>query len=249
MAWPVAIEGVSVAKASGLILDGVTLSVGSGESVALIGRSGAGKTSALKLVNGLVMPTSGSVRVDEQPLTPANLVERRRRIGYIVQGVGLFPHRSVLANIGTVPSLLGWPAPRIEAAARTLLDRLEIPFDHFAHRFPSQLSGGEQQRVGIARALIFEPEVLLCDEPFGALDPLIRRELQQLLLEIRRQRPMTMLFVTHDLPEALRMAGRVVLLDAGRVMADFAAADIEKVSHPLVRRFVESALALGATHA
>jgi len=248
MAWPVAIEAVTVARAGRLILDAVTLGVAAGEAVALIGRSGAGKTSALKLVNGLVVPDSGRVLIDGEPLTAANLIGRRRRIGYVVQGVGLFQHRSVLANIATVPRLLGWPAGRIEAAARTLLDRLEIPFDRFAHRFPRQLSGGEQQRVGIARALIFEPEVLLCDEPFGALDPLIRRELQQLLLEIRRSRPMTMLFVTHDLPEALRMAGRIVLLDAGRVIADFAGSEIDRIEVPLVRRFAESALALGVAH-
>lgn len=248
MAWPVAMEGVSVVRADRLILEDFTLSVGAGKSIALIGRSGAGKTTALKLVNGLVKPSSGTVIVDDQSLSGEKLVQMRRRIGYIVQGIGLFPHRSVLANIATVPTLLGWSPDRIEAAARVLLDRLEIPFDRFAGRFPRELSGGEQQRVGIARALVFEPEVLLCDEPFGALDPLIRSELQQLILEIRSNRPMTLMFVTHDLPEALRMAERIVLVDAGRLVADFPGSEIDTVSHPLVRRFVESSLVLAASH-
>lgn len=223
------------------ILDRLSLRISAGESVALVGRSGAGKTTALRLINGLVTPSSGEVRVDEQPLSRINMVELRRRTGYIIQGVGLFPHRTVFQNVATVPRLLGWSEERIRAAAPALLDRLAIPFERYAGRFPRSLSGGEQQRVGIARALIAEPQILLCDEPFGALDPIVRREQQDAFISIRTSGGATIVFVTHDLREALRVAERIVLFDRGRVVLDRPRDHFLESTEPLARRFIESA--------
>ena len=237
MATSIEYRDVSV----GPILEGVTLRIASGESVAFIGRSGAGKTTALRLINALVRPTRGDVLVDERSIATHDAIALRRRIGYIIQGVGLFPHKTVYDNVATVPRLLGWEEGRIERAARSLLDSLEIPFDRYARRFPRTLSGGEQQRVGIARALVFDPDVLLCDEPFGALDPIVRREQQQALIRLRQGRSTTIVFVTHDLSEALTVADRLVLFDAGRVVADLSAREFVTAREPLVERFVECA--------
>ncbi len=218
------------------ILHHVALRIPRGERVAYLGRSGAGKTTALKLINALVVPSSGAMLIDGAE--PRDLVALRRGIGYVMQQPALFPHRTVLENIATVPRLLGWDEARIESSARSLLSQLELPFDRFAARYPRMLSGGEQQRVAIARALIAAPRILLCDEPFSALDPLIRAELQTLLLDATRET--TLVFVTHDVREALRIAQRVVVFDAGRVIADAPTADLPKHEHPLVRKFLAS---------
>ena len=230
------IERVSV----GSILHDVTLHLSAGEAVAVIGRSGAGKTTILRLLNGLTRPTSGSVLVDSAPLD-GDLAVRRRRIGTILQAPALFPHRSVYDNIATVPRLLEWPEERIRDAARALLARLDLPFDRFAARFPRSLSGGEQQRVGIARSTIAEPTLLLCDEPFSALDPLVRRELQDAFVALRDTGGVTMLFVTHDLAEAVRVGRRIVLVDDGRIVRDAARDDFLSDDHALVRRFIDAA--------
>jgi osmoprotectant transport system ATP-binding protein len=220
-------------------LRGVSLRIAAGEAVAFIGRSGAGKTTSLRLINGLVAPTRGEVLIDGVPLARTDLVALRRRTGYIIQGSGLFPHRTVYDNIATVPRLLGWGEPRIRAAAADLLARMNLPLERFAARFPRSLSGGEQQRVGIARAMIAQPSILLCDEPFGALDPIVRRELQDAFRALRSDA--TIVFVTHDLPEALRVAERVVLFDDGRVVSDGAAREFVAQPLPLVRQFVAAA--------
>jgi osmoprotectant transport system ATP-binding protein len=190
-------------------------------------------------VNGLVKPSRGEVAVGGLTLAQTDLIALRRRTGYIIQGTGLFPHRSVYDNIATVPRLLGWAEDRIRSEAARLMETLVLPFDRFAPRRPRSLSGGEQQRVGIARAMIAGPELLLCDEPFGALDPIVRRELQDAFRSLRTNA--TILFVTHDLAEALRIAGRIVLFDCGRVVADAAARDFVALDDPLVRQFVASA--------
>ena len=217
------------------ILHGISLRIARNERVAYLGRSGAGKTTALKLINALVTPTSGAMLVDGN--APHDLVALRRGIGYVMQQPALFPHRTVLDNIATVPRLLGWDDARIRPRAGELMAQLALPFEQFATRFPRALSGGEQQRVAIARALIAAPRILLCDEPFSALDPLIRAELQSLLLDATRDT--TLVFVTHDVREALRIAQRIVVFDAGRVIADATPDTLAAHEHPLVRRFVE----------
>lgn len=245
MASTVEFRDVSVSGPAGeAILRGINLTVRAGEAVAFIGPSGAGKTTALKLVNGLVRPSGGEVLVDGESLASADLIALRRRTGYIIQGTGLFPHRTVYENVATIPRLSGWPEERTRTEAVRLLDMLNLPFERFATRRPRSLSGGEQQRVGIARAMIAGPTLLLCDEPFGALDPIVRRELQDAFRALRVNA--TILFVTHDLPEALRVAERVVLFDRGEVVADTASAIFQSLEHPLARKFVASANLAGA---
>jgi osmoprotectant transport system ATP-binding protein len=227
---------VTVAPNGTLVLDRVSAHIGEGERVAFLGRSGAGKTTALKAINGLVRPTSGAVEIDGVDLAQQDLVALRRRIGYVMQQPALFPHRTVFENIATVPHLLQWAEEKTREAVNALLHQLELP--GFDSRYPRMLSGGEQQRVAIARALIAEPRILLCDEPFSALDPLIRVELQSLLLDATRGT--TLVFVTHDVREALRIAQRILVFDGGRIVADTTPADIATHDHPLVRRFIES---------
>ncbi|HEX9502548.1 MAG TPA: ATP-binding cassette domain-containing protein [Thermoanaerobaculia bacterium] len=221
------------------ILQDINLRIAAGEAVAFIGRSGAGKTTTLRLVNGLVRSTAGDVVVDGVSLATVDLIQLRRRTGYIIRGSGLFPHRTVYENIATVPRLLAWPDAQIRSAAEDILGKLDLPLVRFGDRYPRSLSGGEQQRVGIARAMIARPSILLCDEPFGALDPIVRRDLQDAFRALRSG--VTILFVTHDLAEALRVAERIVLFDGGRVVADSPAAEFTAQPLPLVQRFVAAA--------
>ena len=219
------------------ILHDISIRIADNERVAYLGRSGAGKTTALKLINALVTPSSGSMLVDGAE--PRDLVALRRGIGYVMQQPALFPHRTVLENVATVPRLLAWGEDRIASRAEELMRLLELPLERFASRYPRALSGGEQQRVAIARALIAAPRILLCDEPFSALDPIIRTELQSLLLDASRDT--TLVFVTHDVREALRIAQRIVVFDAGRIIADATPDTLAAQEHPLVRRFVAAA--------
>jgi osmoprotectant transport system ATP-binding protein len=221
------------------ILFNLNLAIRSGEAVALIGRSGAGKTTALRTMNGLVRPAQGEVLVDGVPLASTDLIALRRRIGYIIQGAGLFPHRTLYENITTIPRLLGWPAGKTRDAADDIMDRLDMPLERFGERYPSSLSGGEQQRAGIARAMIAGPMLLLCDEPFAALDPIVRRELQEVFVAMRSG--VTIVFVTHDLSEALRVCERVVLLDRGSIVSDTPSNTFTTQTLPLARQFVAAA--------
>ncbi len=221
------------------ILHDIDLRIAAGEAVAFVGRSGAGKTTTLRLVNGLVRPTSGEVFVDDAPLAATDLIALRRRTGYIIQGSGLFPHRTVYENIATVPRLLGWSDVETRVAAEEIMARLELPLERFGDRYPRLLSGGEQQRVGIARAMIAKPSILLCDEPFGALDPIVRRDLQDAFRALRSG--VTIIFVTHHLAEAMRVTERIVLFDGGRVVIDSLASDFPAQPLPLVQRFVAAA--------
>ena len=221
------------------ILHDVDLMIRSGEAVALVGRSGAGKTTALRTMNGLVRPTAGEVFVDGVALAASDLISLRRRTGYIIQGAGLFPHRTVFENVITVPRLLGWPETAMREAADVMMAKLEMPLARFGSRYPSSLSGGEQQRVAIARAMIGNPALLLCDEPFGALDPIVRRELQDVFCRMRRD--VTIVFVTHDLTEAMRVCERIVLLDQGRVVSDTPAPRFAGQAIPIVQQFVAAA--------
>jgi osmoprotectant transport system ATP-binding protein len=188
-------------------------------------------------MNGLVRTSAGEVRVDDVPLGATDLVALRRKSGYIIQGSGLFPHRTVFDNVATVPRLLLWDEVRIRAAVEEVLARVGL--GGFGPRFPRSLSGGEQQRVGIARAIVAGPAILLCDEPFGALDPIVRRELQETFVALRGD--VTVVFVTHDLGEALRVAERIVLFDAGRIVADAPSQAFVAQPAALVQQFVAAA--------
>jgi osmoprotectant transport system ATP-binding protein len=197
------------------ILSNFSLAIESGETVVLLGRSGSGKTTALKMVNALLFPTAGEVLVDGKPTTAWDPVRLRRRIGYVIQEVGLFPHFTVERNVGLVPRLEGWDEPKIRARVLELLKSVGLEPAMYAGRYPRQLSGGQRQRVGVARALAADPSILLFDEPFGALDPVTRLELQRQYLSLRREVRKTSIFVTHDVREALMLATRIGLLHNG----------------------------------
>ena len=199
------------------ILRDLSFSVGAGETLVLLGRSGSGKTTALKMVNALLRPTAGDVFVEGQPTASWDPIRLRRRIGYVIQEGGLFPHFTVAENVGLVPRLEGWTPERTASRVNELLERVGLPPAEFAARYPRELSGGQQQRVGVARALAADPPVLLFDEPFGALDPVTRLDLQRQFMALRRNFSKTAIFVTHDVREALMLANRVGLLRQGRL--------------------------------
>jgi osmoprotectant transport system ATP-binding protein len=199
------------------ILNGLTLSIASGEVVALAGRSGSGKTTALKLVNRLLLPDAGEVVVDGKSTRDWDPIRLRRSVGYVIQEAGLFPHLTVAENIAVVPRLERWEESRIDTRVRELLEMIGLAPDTYANRLPDELSGGERQRVGVARALAADPAVMLMDEPFGALDPFTRGELQREFARIQKQLRKTVLIVTHDMSEAELLADRVVMLEAGRI--------------------------------
>jgi osmoprotectant transport system ATP-binding protein len=196
----------------------VSLTVPSREVAVVVGTSGSGKTTLLRMINRLVEPSSGAVRIDGEDTRSVPPFELRRRIGYAIQGNGLFPHRSVARNIGTVPSLLGWNRARIGARVDELLELFGMDPTEFRDRLPHELSGGQQQRVGVARALAAGPNILLMDEPFGALDPIIRARAQDELRAIQRRLGTTIVLVTHDMDEAIRLGDAIAVMDAGRLL-------------------------------
>jgi osmoprotectant transport system ATP-binding protein len=199
-------------------VDGVDLTVARGECVFLVGGSGCGKTTTLKMINRLVEPTEGTIRIDGRGHEEMPAPELRRRIGYGFQQVGLFPHLNVAGNVGITPELLGWEPARIAARVDELLERVELSPQDYRDRLPSELSGGQQQRVGLARALAAEPAILLLDEPFGALDPLTRDRLQQSFRTLRAELGLTVIFVSHDMTEALLLADRIAVMAEGRIV-------------------------------
>ncbi len=199
------------------IIRDLNLEIRRGETLVLLGRSGSGKTTTLKIINALVQPTSGEVLVDGRSLPQWDVIRLRRMIGYVIQEVGLFPHFTVERNIGLVPKIEDWPADRIHKRVQELLQLVGLPSE-IAARYPRELSGGQRQRVGVARALAADPPFLLMDEPFGALDPLTRDELQREFLELQRRLRKTVVFVTHDLREALLLGDRIALMEAGRLI-------------------------------
>ena len=211
--------GYSVPRAQGSsdILRALTFSVESGETLVLLGRSGSGKTTALKMVNRLLTPTSGEVLVEGRSTAAWDPIRLRRRIGYVIQETGLFPHFTVAENVGLVPRLEAWSPERIEARVTELLEQMGLPSREFAGRYPRELSGGQRQRVGVARALAADPPVLLFDEPFGALDPVTRLDLQKQFLALRSALRKTAVFVTHDVREALMLGTRIGLMSNGRL--------------------------------
>jgi osmoprotectant transport system ATP-binding protein len=232
-------DGASVHTSSARpILDRLTLSVAEGEVLALIGRSGSGKTTALRLVNALIRPTAGVVRVAGRATTDWDAISLRRRTGYVIQEIGLMPHLTVAANAGIVAELEGWDAARREARVTELLDLVGLPAAQYGTRYPHELSGGQRQRVGVARALAVDPPLMLLDEPFGALDPITRRELQDGFRALQRQFRKTAIFVTHDLREAARVADRWALLADGGLLAAGTPAELEASTDAAVRAFL-----------
>jgi osmoprotectant transport system ATP-binding protein len=200
------------------ILYDLSFDVEAGETLVLLGRSGSGKTTALKMVNGLLLPSTGDVLIEGISTTACDLIRLRRRIGYVIQDAGLFPHFTVAANVGLVPRLEGWQPGDIDGRVEYLLTQIGLPPGQFATRYPRELSGGQRQRVGVARALAADPPLLLLDEPFGSLDPVTRVELQQQFLDLRDRFKKTALLVTHDVREALLLGTRIGVLHNGRLV-------------------------------
>jgi osmoprotectant transport system ATP-binding protein len=239
-----AIEFQEVHKSFGdrLILQDFTLEVREGETVALIGPSGCGKTTALKLVNRLLDADGGRVLVEGKDVTGEDPIALRRKLGYVIQEGGIFPHWDVLANVEIVPRLLGWDEARRRRRAIEVLTMVNLPAGEFGPRRPRQLSGGQRQRVGVARALAADPPVLLMDEPFGALDPIARRALQREFLDWKKRLDKAVLLVTHDLREAFLLADRIALMDRGRIRQAGSKADlVERPADDFVREFVSEA--------
>lgn len=215
----ITLDGVGKTFGGNRAVEAVSLTIAAGSFTALVGASGSGKTTTLKMINRLIEPCEGVVRVEGVRADAQSAPELRRRIGYVFQGVGLFPHLSVGENIAITPKLLGWPKAKMAARIGELLDLVELPRD-FVDRFPDALSGGQQQRVGVARALAAGPKIILMDEPFGALDPITRDSLGSAYRALHARLGLTTVMVTHDMQEAILLADRIVIMQAGRVIAD-----------------------------
>ena len=222
------------------IVKEISLSVDPGQTLVLLGRSGSGKTTLLKLINRMLVPTAGQIVVRERPTTEWEPIQLRRGIGYVIQEAGLFPHFTVAQNVALVPTLENWDAARITGRVNELLTLVGLEPAQYASRRPHQLSGGQRQRVGVARALAADPPILLMDEPFGALDPVTRAELQREFSALAKRLRKTIVFVTHDLREALLLASRIILLEKGRIVADATPQEFPRVDHPEVRAFTAS---------
>lgn len=220
------IEAVSKTYEGRTVVDAVTLDIPAHSICAVVGTSGSGKTTLLRMINRLVDPDAGTIRIDGENIRDTPAYALRRRIGYVIQGNGLFPHRSVADNIATVPRLLGWDRARISTRVDELLDLFQLDPAQFRDRLPHELSGGQQQRVGVARALAAGPNVLLMDEPFGALDPVIRTKAQEDLLAIQKRLGTTIVLVTHDMEEAIHLGHRIAVMDGGRLLQCASPAEI-----------------------
>jgi osmoprotectant transport system ATP-binding protein len=222
------------------IISGLNLQVPPGETLVLLGRSGSGKTTVLKLTNRLLEPTGGEILITGQPSGSLDPIALRRGIGYVIQDAGLFPHWTVERNIGLVPLLERWPKEKIRARVHEMLALVGLPPEEFGGRRPSELSGGQRQRVGVARALAADPRILLMDEPFGALDPITRADLQREFRALAMRLRKTIVFVTHDVREALFLATRIAVLDRGRLVGVYAPAEFLKATEPEIHEFVAS---------
>lgn len=220
------------------LLRNISLRLEAGTTTALLGRSGSGKTTLLRMVNGLAVPSRGNVIVENNPVNHSNIVSLRRAIGYVIQETGLFPHMTVERNAGLALELAGSSRVEIAKRAEEVLKLVGLDFEEFRSRYPWQLSGGQRQRVGLARALATDPSVLLMDEPFGALDPITRAEMQTMVRELLGRVKKTVLLVTHDLDEALYLASRIVFLERGEIVADLSAGDVLQSENSHVKAYV-----------
>ena len=221
----------------------VSFAAGAGELVALVGESGCGKTTTLKCINRLLEPSAGRIEVDGEDVADADSVALRRRIGWVMQGDGLFPHLSAAANIAVTPQLLGWPDAEIAARVDELLDLVRLDPDQFRDRRPADMSGGQRQRVGVARALASRPNLILMDEPFGALDPITRDALRSDVMTLKDKLGFAAVLVTHDMAEALLAADRIAVMDQGRIVQYGAPSDLlAKPADPIVERMLETPL-------
>ena len=239
----ISLDDVHVTRgAAGAVLRGLSLTVDRGETVALVGRSGAGKSTALKLINGLIVPDKGDVVVDGRSTRDWNPFELRRRIGYVLQEIGLFPHLTVAQNVAIVPRLLGWDAARTEARVSDMLRLVGLPPEQYAGRPSLELSGGQKQRVGVARALAADPPILLMDEPYGALEPVTRAELHREFRRIQAQIRKTVVLVTHDMAEAFALGTRVGVIDAGVIAQIDEPRVLARSTDPRVRPLLEPLL-------
>ncbi len=246
MAAAIEFSGVHLVVDNGRpLLENVNLTLAAGSVTVLLGRSGSGKTTLLRMVNRLALPTSGTVRVHGEDVARKNVIALRRGIGYVIQETGLFPHLSIARNITMVPELGGKPRTGFPAQVHSLLRSVGLEPERFANRYPHELSGGQRQRIGLARALAAEPPILLMDEPFGALDPLTRAEMQDMLRALLRRlsesgQAKTVMLVTHDLDEAMYLADRIVLVADGRIEADLAPAEFLHSRQPSIAEYVEA---------
>lgn len=220
------------------LLRNISLRLEAGTTTALLGRSGSGKTTLLRMVNGLAVPSSGNVIVDNSPVNHSNIISLRRSMGYVIQEAGLFPHMTVERNAGLALELAGSSRVEIAKRAQEVLKLVGLDFEEFRSRYPWQLSGGQRQRVGLARALATDPSVLLMDEPFGALDPITRAEMQTMVRELLGRVKKTVLLVTHDLDEALYLASRIVFLERGEIVADLSADDVWQSENSHVKAYI-----------
>lgn len=215
----IAFDKVSKVYGEKTVLKEVSFEIKSGEFITILGTSGSGKTTALKMINRLIDASSGQITFDGQDIKTLDPVELRRQIGYVVQQIGLFPHMTVEENIATVPKLLNWDKDRTEARVKELMDLIQLSYQDYGKRYPSELSGGQQQRIGVARALAADPNVMLFDEPFGAIDAITRTSLQDQILAIHQSlNDKTFIFITHDIHEAFRLGSRVMIMDEGQLL-------------------------------
>ena len=222
------------------LLEDISFQVESGEIVVLLGRSGSGKTTTLRLINRLLEPTSGEVLVEGKNTVEWDPIRLRRRIGYVIQEIGLFPHFTVARNVALVPTLESWAEERVASRVTDVLDLVGLDAARFAERLPRELSGGQRQRVGVARALAADPTILLLDEPFGALDPITRSEIQREFRALQKRLGKTMIFVTHDVREAFKLGDRIGLMKDGHLLALVPVAEFQKLDHPEAKAFAES---------
>jgi osmoprotectant transport system ATP-binding protein len=223
-----------------ILLADLSLAIANGELLMLLGPSGSGKTTTLKLINGLLRASAGRVVVEGRSVADWDITQLRRHIGYAIQEVGLFPHYTVEKNVALVPRLERWSEEKIRSRVREVLQMVGLPAAEFAARYPDELSGGQRQRVGLARALAADPRILLMDEPFGALDPLTRAELQREFKQLQQRLRKTVVFVTHDVSEALLLGDRIALMESGRLHGTYMPQEFVTKPDALVRRYVEA---------
>jgi osmoprotectant transport system ATP-binding protein len=238
-------HNVSYSQNGRSLLSNLNFTIHRGEALVLLGRSGSGKTTTMKLINRLFTPTEGEVIFEGMPTTKWNEIKLRRKIGYVIQEIGLFPHFTIERNVGLVPTLEGWKPKQIKTRVYELLQLVGLEPEQFALRYPHELSGGQRQRVGVARALAADPPVLLMDEPFSALDPITRLEIQQEFRRLQQQLGKTVVFVTHDIQEAFILASRIGLIHAGRLLVLGTPEEFLKSPQPEARAFIKCLPAIG----